>query len=237
MLFWIIPLIIGIILLLVFLVFRVKEKRVIAVIIKSVVSLMFIITAIVAWKTSTNPNHPFGICVLVGLILGLFGDVFLDLKYIVLKHELLFTILGFIAFALGHTAYISGLFTFFYNYNETYLYLIVPIIIATALTVFTVLMEKFTPIRYNQMKPFVAVYGFVLFFVTSIYFSVALQGNWSVTPINIMAISFILFALSDLILNNTYFSKGFTAPVYIVTNHLLYYAAQFAIAVALFYLI
>ena len=59
MFYWLIPLILGIVLLSVFLVFRVKEKRVTAVIIKGLVSLMFMATAIVAWQTSNNPQNTF----------------------------------------------------------------------------------------------------------------------------------------------------------------------------------
>ena len=36
--------------------------------------------------------------------------------------------------------------------------------------------------------------------------------------------------------NNTYFAPGFTSPGFIISNHILYYAAQFLIAVSLFYL-
>ena len=70
MFYWLIPLIIGILLLGVFLYFRVKEKRLIAVIIKGCVSLMFIATALVAWLTSKNPNHMFGLFVVIALVFG-----------------------------------------------------------------------------------------------------------------------------------------------------------------------
>ena len=235
--FWLIPLIIGTILLGVFLFFRVKEKRVTAVIIKGFVSLMFIITAVVAFLTSQNPKSLFIVFALIGLVFGLFGDILLDIKYISVNHELLFTKLGFIAFGLGHISYIAGLFVCFFNFNLSVLYIIIPVIIAIGAAAFTVLMEKFAPIRYKEMKIYVAIYAFILFFVTTIYLSAATQYGWHLTLLVIMAIAFIMFALSDLILNNTYFSTGFGTPVFIILNHVFYYVAQFAIAVALFYLI
>ena len=237
MYYWLIPLIIGALLLVVFLYFRVKEKRVIAVIIKGLVSLTFIITALVAWKTSKNPNSTFGIFVLIGLVFGLLGDVFLDLKYIVLKRELLFTILGFFAFLLGHVCYSTGLFIHFYNWNVNILYLIIPIIVTLLLVVITLLMEKFTPIRYKKMKPYVVIYGVALFFTTSIYLSTNIQSGWNIIPLIIMSVGFILFMISDLILNNTYFQEGCSTPLFIISNHAIYYIAQFSIAVALFFLI
>lgn len=236
MLYWLIPFILGMLLLGAFLFFRVKEKRVVAVVLKGLTSLLFIITALVAWLASSNPSNSLGIFVLIGLFFGLLGDVFLDIKFITKKHEFLFTALGFIAFGLGHIAYISGLFINFFDFSKSVLYLIIPIIASLLLMVVTLLMEKFTPIRYKNMKPYVIVYGFILFFVTTIYLSGAIQNGWHVTTLTLMFVGFILFALSDLILNNTYFAPGFTKPVFIISNHILYYFGQFLIAISLFFL-
>ena len=235
--FWLIPLGIGIILLIIFLVFRVKEKRVIAVVFKGLTSLMFIVTALVAWLTSKNPTHYFGIFVLIALFFGLLGDVFLDIKFIDKKHDFLFTSLGFIAFALGHIFFVTGLFIHFFDFGKSFLFLVIPIVVALLLTVVTLLMEKFTAIKYKNMKPFVIAYGFILFFAVSIYFSTALQSSWQIPTVNIIFGGLVLFALSDLILNNTYFSTGCNTPLFVITNHVAYYIAQFAIAISLFFLI
>ena len=234
---WLIPLIIGFVLLIPFLYLRIKELRLLAVIIKGLASLMFIVTAIVAWQTSKRSDSLFGLFIIIGLVFGLFGDVLLDLKYMSRKYEFRYTVLGFFAFAFGHVFYITGLFIYFYNFNAHILYLIIPAIITLLLVAITVLMEKFSPIKYGKMRPFVIIYGLFLFFVTSIYFSFAIQTNWQLSTINIMTISFLFFTMSDLILNNTYFAPGFGKPVFIITNHLLYYIAQFSIAFSLFYLL
>ena len=232
-----IPISIGVIFLIAFLIFRVKEKRVIAVIFKGLTSLMFVITALVAWLTSHNPNSTFGIFVLIGLFFGLLGDVFLDLKYIILKKEHLYTVLGFMAFGVGHIFFTTGLFIHFFNFNANILYLIIPIIVSALLVVVTLLMEKFSQIRYKEMKPYVIAYGFILFFVTTLYLSTCIQSGWHVTTLIMMFIGFVLFASSDLILNNTYFATGFNTPLFVITNHVLYYVAQFLIAASLFFLI
>ncbi|MBR0440017.1 MAG: hypothetical protein IJK27_04630 [Bacilli bacterium] len=237
MLYFLIPLILGVITLLPFLYFRSKEQRVIAVIIKGLVSFSFIVTGLVAYLTSKNPQSNFGIFVLVGLFFGLLGDIFLDLKYIVLSKEMFYTILGFFSFAFGHLFFTLGLFLNYYDFNSNILYLIIPIIVTILLTVATLLMEKVSKVRYQKMKPFVLIYGLFLFFTTSIYMSVAIQTHFEVMTITLMAIAFILFMASDLILNNTYFAPGFSGPVFIITNHLLYYIAQFMIAVSLFFII
>ena len=237
MYFWIIPLVIGIILLTVFLIFRVQEKRVIAVIIKGFTSLCFIITALVAWQTSKIPNNGFGIFILIALFFGLLGDVLLDIKYISKEHSLLFTRLGFVAFGVGHIFFATGLFIQFYQHEMNPLYIIVPAVIATILAVFTLLMEKFSPIKYGNMKPFVPTYGILLFFTTCIYISFTIFYGWQNITLILMSVGFILFTLSDLILNNTYFSSGFDKPIHIILNHTLYYVAQFLIALSLFFLL
>ena len=236
MIYWLIPLIIGAVFLTIFLVERVKEKRVTAVIFKGLTSLMFILTALLAWMFSNRPTCSFGIFILIALFFGLLGDVFLDIKFITKKYEDLFTRLGFISFGIGHIFFISGLFQYYFYGGIHVLFIIIPAIVAFALAIFSLLMEKFMPIRYGNMKPFIPTYGVLLFFVTAIYFSFAIFYKWNLVNINMMAIAFILFALSDLILNNTYFSEGFNKPIHIILNHVLYYIAQFMIAVSLFFL-
>ena len=234
---WLIPLIIGYVLLIPFLYLRIKELRLLAVIIKGIVSLLFITTALVAWQNSKHSDNLFGLYIIIALFFGLCGDILLDLKYMSRKKELIFTISGFFAFALGHAFYLTGLFTEFYNFDANIMYIIVPVIITLLLTLATLGMELFTPIKYGKMRLYVLIYGLFLFFTTSIYISFAIYTNWQITTINIMAISFLFFTLSDLVLNNTYFAPGFNKPVYIIVNHLLYYIAQFSIAFSLFYLL
>lgn len=237
MYYWLISLIIGVCFLATFLIFRVKQQRVIAVVFKGLTSLMFIITALISWKCSQNPQTSFGIFVLVALFFGLLGDVFLDIKYIALKHEFIFTVLGFFAFGIGHIFFITGLFIHFYNFSSHLLYLILPIVASIVCTVVTLLMEKITAIKYGNMKPFAIGYGLILFFVTTLYLSASIQNGWHIVTINMMFVCLVLFALSDLVLNNTYFAPNCNTPAFIIINHVLYYLAQFGIAISLFFLI
>lgn len=236
MLYWIIPLAIGAALLWFFLFFRVKEKRVTAVIFKGLVSLMFIATAIVAWQTSTHPQNLFGLFIILALFCGLLGDIFLDLKYVIKEKEDLYTVLGFVAFGVGHIFSITGVLTYFFDFSLSPLYIIIPILISVVLVVVSLLMEKFTPIKYQKMKPCVILYGFLLFLVASLYFSTSIQSGFNNITIISIAFGYVLFALSDLILNNTYFAPNCNTPIYVISNHLIYYIAQFSIAISLFYL-
>ena len=193
--------------------------------------LMFVATLLCLFLF---PMQPF---LYLGCFFGLLGDVFLDIKYINTTKETLWTSLGFCAFGVGHIFFITGLFTCFFNFSLNVLYIIIPIIIALALTTLSLLMEKFTPIRYKNMKPFVIVYGFLLFFVTAIYFSGTIQSGWQNMTLLIFSMGLVMFALSDLILNNTYFAPGFNTPAFVISNHIIYYIAQFAIAASLMFLL
>jgi len=235
--YWLIPFSIGITFLCVFLFFRVQEKRLIAVIFKGLTSLMFIVTGLVAWLNSQNPHGKFGIYVLIGLAFGLLGDVFLDLKFMDKKREDLFTALGFITFGLGHISHITGLFTNYFDFSANPLYLIIPGVVTLLLVGVVILMEKISKIKYQKMRPFVIIYGLLLFSSVTLFMSASIQTGWNIQTIWLMAISLIFFALSDLILNNTYFAPNCMGPGYIISNHVIYYAAQFAIAISLFFLV
>lgn len=237
MFYWLIPLSIGVVFFVLFLFFRVREKRKIAVVFKGLTSLMFINTAIVAWLNSNHLDNLFGLYVVLGLFFGLLGDVFLDLKFMSEKHETMYTVLGFATFGIGHIFYLTGLLTKFFDFSKSPLFIIVPVIISIFLVGVSLLLEKFTQIKYKKMKPCVILYGFMLFFVTTMYFSANIQLGWTNLTVLIFALSLVLFTLSDLILNNTYFAPGFSTPIFIITNHIFYYIAQFAIAVSLFYLL
>ena len=235
--YYLIPLIVGFISLAVFLFFRVKQKRIIAVWLKGFTSLMFITTALVAFLTSSKPDNGFGVFIIIALVFGLLGDVFLDIKYISKNHEDLFTKLGFISFAIGHIFFTTGLFVKFYDFTANILYLIIPIIASIILMIVTLLFEKFTPVRYQKMKPYVLIYSFILFFTTIMYLSVSIQSGWQNITAIIMFGGLVFFTLSDLVLNNTYFAPGFNTPAFVIVNHILYYIGQFAIAISLFFLL
>ena len=237
MLYWLIPLCFGIISLVVFLYFRVKEQRVKAVILKGITSLFFIATGILSFLSSQSPRVTFGVFTIIGLFFGLLGDIFLDIKFITKNYEYLFTALGFITFGIGHICFTTGLFLNFYDFSKSVLYIIIPGIATLICVVLTLLMEKISKIKYGNMKPYVVGYGLVIFFAVFMYFSVALQHGFQLINLDMMFGGLVLFAFSDLILNNTFFAPNCNTPAYVISNHVVYYIAQFVIASSLFFLI
>lgn len=102
-------LVIGILAIVVFLVLRVKRGGIAALYAKAVASLCFIATAVAA----TNENRSFlgfGSFMTIGLVCGLLGDVWLDLKWIYLQDKDSYLYSGFIFFLLGHICFITAVF-------------------------------------------------------------------------------------------------------------------------------
>ena len=54
--------------------------------------------------------------------------------------------------------------------------------------------------------------------------------------LNLFFIGAVLFALSDLVLSGTYFGVGKDRPADLIANYLLYYPAQYLIALSLLFL-
>lgn len=240
MYYWIIPLVLGILSLIAFLIFRVKEKRLIAVILKGTTSIFFILTALLAWLSKGTIDTLFGLFVVIGLLFGLGGDIFLDLKFMSKKYEDLYTRLGFISFSIQHIFLSIGLFTYFYQkgeYGLEPLYIVIPAILTLVFMAIVLIMEKVTPVKYGNMKPFAIGYGLVLFFTMNAYCSFAIFYKFQVITLILMAVGLIFFTLSDMILNNTYFKEGCNTPMYVISNHICYYLAQFLIAISLFFVV
>ncbi len=222
----------GVVLLAVFLKFRVGEKRVIAVIIKAPVSFCFIASALSSLARLGGKNAGFAMLIVCGLVFGLLGDIWLDLKYICLKDEDTFTLAGFLVFAIGHCFFIAALAGRFCSSFKAYCVLI-PIGCAVISWLITYFGEKSMHVEYGKYKLVVPSYGALLISFATFTFSLILltKGTEAVPIVIFIASQF--FFVSDMILNKTYFGKNKTGPVYIITNHVTYYIAQFMIAFSL----
>ena len=223
----------GLIALTFFLVEKIKNYSVKAVLLKTVASLFFI--AVSAVGLSKNGHHILTLFVVLGLICGMLGDVFLDLKYVYRNDDKPYTYAGFIAFGIGHILYITGMFLEFYH-GENILYIILPLIIGTIGGIVNVFLEKIMKLKYGDMKVASTMYGITLFSMILVTLSISILNKFQ----NVTSIMFLvggaLFVVSDLILSGTYFGEGKERPVDIITNTVTYYMAQFTIAFAMFFL-
>lgn len=209
----------------VFLFLRVKKGGIAALYAKAVASLCFISTAFAA----TNANRDFltfGSWMSFGLVLGMLGDVWLDLKWIYLQDKDSYLYSGFISFLLGHICFNVALYM---SYDWTPLTLGISIAAAIIISLGNLLMGKPLKMNYGKFKLILFLYTAVLAMtmVSSIIAAIAtgFQKVWVV-----MAIGGILFTLSDAILSGMFFGENKNTKPNIFANHFLYYAAQFCMA-------
>ena len=217
----------------IFLIEKVKAYSVKAVMFKAAASICFV--GVAAVSLFAKGYHALSIFVTLGLFFGVLGDIWLDFKYVFKEHDKIFTYAGFVSFALGHACYISGMYLEFFN-GQSPLYIILPLVGGLLISVCNLFIAKPMKLDYSGYKVISIIYGFFLFSMTLSALSLSIMmGFNNVTLIMIFA-GGLLFTISDLILSGTYFGKGKERPVDIITNSVTYYAAQFVIALALFFI-
>lgn len=225
----------GIIATVVFLLIRVKEGGVKGTIAKALASTLFIATAVGASAVSGITDLTFPSYIIVGLVFGLLGDIWLDLKWAYPKDNDTYTFAGFISFAVGHLIFISGLLTKYADSSKP-IYILLPLAAAIVLGIATVALEKVMKLKYGKFKTVSACYASILIYFTLLAGSLALMNSFDVKALNVIFIGGVFFLISDLILSGTYFGEGKDRPIDVITNHVSYYIAQYLIASSLLFL-
>ena len=205
-----------------------------AVFLKSTVSAIFCATAVAAWQAAGG-TQVLGAFTVPGLVFGLMGDIWLDLKYVYPAQDKPFTYAGFLTFGVGHILYMAGLIAQFARPGAA-AYVVVPIALGVACGFGNALLEKPMKLRYGAMKPVVIAYGALLFAMVLLSGGLALLHGWKEPCLNLFFIGGVLFALSDLVLSGTYFGENHEKPVDILLNYIFYYGGQFTIAMSLLFL-
>lgn len=215
---------------------KIKAYSLKAVLIKSVVSALFIAVGLYGLfgPAQYGDGFPAGVFIIMGLVCGLLGDIWLDLKYVFPEQDLLFTYAGFAAFGVGHVLYIAGMLVRFFPPGGM-AYVLVPIALAIVVSFINAALEKPMKLNYGRMKPTVIAYGALLFSTLLLSGSLALSYGWQEPALNLMFAGAILFTISDLVLSGTYFGTGHERPIDFVLNYFTYYPAQFLIATALMF--
>jgi uncharacterized membrane protein YhhN len=165
---------------------------------------------------------------LLGLTLGLVGDILLDLKMMYKQDYSHYLNLGFISFALGHLAYFSA----FCCVNRGAFNIIISILVGAIFACLSYLLFKkiklntkgFTPqvLGYSSLLAFTVTYGWLTCF------------NNQAFIITSLGLTFIL--ISDMILAFVYFKEGNENKILVFFNHLIYYLGQIIIALSIFFL-
>ncbi len=231
--FYAATLVLGLIALCLFLKLRVQKCSAQATVAKAFVSMFFILSWIVTAYCKGMP--PYAAFVGAGLLFGLLGDIWLDLKFCYAPDNDFYTKMGFLSFAVGHVFYCAAVVFGVSAFKPVAILPALGVALVGALAVF--FGEKAMKLNYGAFKLISTLYGAVLIFMASFAFFTALFAGFAENKnLVVLAIGGALFLASDLILSGTYFGEGKSRPVDVVTNHVLYYAAQFVIAASVLFI-
>ena len=212
---------------------KTKRYSLKGVLLKTIVSLLFVgVSAFAAYENKGHVLNPF---IIAGLIVGLTGDIWLDLKYVYPKDDKLYTYAGFIVFGVGHILFVTGMFLEFLG-DAHFLYVIVPILAAALIGVGNLFLAKPMKLDFKDMKWVVFAYSVLLFSTPLSALSLLIASGWQNASLWMLFAGGISFAISDLVLSGTYFGKGHEKPLDFILNYLFYYGAQFTIAFSLLFL-
>ena len=199
---------------------------------KSVSSLCYLLTAVFA--LIYNPSaHIYGSLIIFGGALGLVGDILLDLKGIYRKDESTYLKGGFLFFLVGHLFYSAAIL-----YSIQLKYWIVLICVASSIifSICNLLSAKFTKVHFGAYRGIVFVYTIFLALTLSLSVAAAIVSHFAKGYV-VLAVGALLFTLSDAILSNTFFGRNKDSFIYFFTNHLSYYAGQYLIAASILLMI
>jgi len=202
--------------------------------IKTAISVLFIIVALVATLSSDHFGI-FNLLVIAGLLFGLIGDILLDLKYIDLDRTVGYSYGGFISFGIGHLLFMTGLILTFLPKGKAW-FLILALVLDIICACLTIMLEKPMKLEYGKMKKISFLYALCLFGTLSVSLFLAIANGFQILPLNLFLIGSVLFVVSDLVLSGTYFGKGKERPIDFIINYLTYYGAQFLFAFLLLFL-
>lgn len=171
---------------------------------------------------------PFAVLILLGLVSGLLGDLYLALRTLRPKDEN-FKIInsGILCFSIGHLFYLGALLIL--SPVSYFAFLISFIMTAVVIVGSRVLKFEMNISRYPSY-----FYSILIFFMIGQSLGYAIMQSFSIHSV-LLFIGAILFGISDLILAPIYF-KNDNRKIMIAFNLSTYYLAQILIALSVYYL-
>lgn len=249
---------VGIVMLVLFLIARDKKSSMLAIILKTVTSLFFIATGVASLVENGVANDLSNVIlpsclVLLGLVLGMVGDITLDFKIYFKglegkyegaeKDRDSMMYFGMLAFGVGHILYITSMAIRFPGYGMNVLWsALISIGVVAAMFCVTIFALK---MQFGKFLIPSIIYAFLLCWFVVMSAMYVKPANASTSSI-VLLVGSILFVISDMVLSMTYFSKpedyqrqGALNPesrLMIIVNHVTYYLAQFLIALSLLFI-
>lgn len=223
-----------------FIVVRIKKGGVDGIVTKALASFGFVALGLFLMATKAGQNdfsRYSSIVILCGLVCGLIGDVLLDLKVVYPFHEDKYLTFGMLSFLFGHLFFIGSMSVIFAgNATKAITFPIIFIVVISAIFAVGIwfVTSRYMHLDYGKHALLSTIYAGVLLFTT--VFSIYLAFSTMLTSLFIMAVGFVLFLASDLVLSLQYFGGKQSVKSLIILNHSLYYLAQILIAVSIYFI-
>ncbi|MDD6021100.1 MAG: lysoplasmalogenase [Acutalibacteraceae bacterium] len=214
-----------------------KKRTVIGVFNKMTVSIFFIMTAFFGILHSMDKiGDPsiikYGLLVLIGLVFGMLGDIYLDQKWVYPNDEKKYLYAGFITFAIGHIFYITALAV---KAQLKFVYVLLGACVGLLVVIVNIFIEKFTTQNFGEYRFIVMLYSLLVGTTPGVALVATIMTHGEPAFI-VFLIGAVFFLLSDIVLSPMYFSKGKNTPVNFVINHVTYYIGQYMFALSIIFL-
>lgn len=199
-----------------------------ALLLKTLASFSFVVLGIVVCFSQSRFTDISFAFLIIGLICGMLGDVFLDLKYVYCEHKDIYTSAGIISFSLGHLSYL-GFVLSFVGGN-----MLIPLIISAGVSILAMLFialfgKQLLKLNFGEFKLLSLAYTGIIFFVACLSVIVSITNG----KLIFFAIGEGLILISDLVLSMIYFGGKENSKLLSIINHSLYYLGQILIACCL----
>lgn len=197
---------------------------------KLVASIMFVVAGVVGLMLK-NTINTYMLFILLGLVMGLIGDILLALKEFYKPHEAQYLNGGFLSFAIGHIMYVIG----FCLYTSKSANILVPVFVAFAvgavLATLIIVNAGKLGVNFGRFTPQCYAYTFVLCitFVMMVALAIFASKMW------IVASGLLLFLISDLVLSLIYFAPNKDTNLNWALNLGTYYVAQILVVAFLMF--
>lgn len=214
-----------------------KKRTVMGVFNKMTVSLFFILTAFFGILQSMDKiGDPsitkYGLLILVGLVFGMLGDIYLDQKWVYPDDNKKYLYAGFITFGIGHLFYMTAIAA---RAQLKLTQVLLGCCVGLVVVIVNVFIEKFTPQDFGEYRPIVMLYTLLVGSTPGVALMAAIATHGDPAFI-VFTVGAVFFLISDIILSPMYFSEGKNTPINFVLNHVTYYIGQYMFALSILFL-